>query len=152
MIMDNLPIPLSPRGTAREVLAAFLRLGCLSFGGPIAHLGYFHTEFVERRQWCDEETFAEIVALAQSMPGPASSQVGFALGLLRAGWMGAAAAWLGFTMPSALLMLAFAFGHRFLTGRLGLGVVHGLQLVAVAVVAQAIFSMRKSLAPDAPRI
>jgi chromate transporter len=139
-------------GTAREVLRAFLRLGCLSFGGPIAHLGYFHTEFVERRKWCNEETFAEIVALAQSMPGPASSQVGFVLGLLRAGWPGGLTAWLGFTMPSALLMLAFAFGHHFLTGKLGLGIVHGLQLVAVAVVAQAILAMRKSLAPDAPRV
>ena len=141
-----------PRGTAREVLGAFLRLGCLSFGGPIAHLGYFHAEFVERRKWCDEETFAEIVAIAQSMPGPASSQVGFALGLLRAGWMGGAAAWLGFTMPSALLMLGFAFGHCFSPAKSGLGVVHGLQLVAVAVVAQAILAMRKSLAPDAPRM
>jgi chromate transporter len=139
-------------GNAREVLLAFLRLGCHSFGGPIAHLGYFHTEFVERRQWCGEETFAELVALAQSMPGPASSQVGFALGLLRAGWAGGLAAWLGFTMPSALLMLAFALGHRTLTGRAGAGAVHGLQLVAVAVVAQAILSMRKSLAPDAPRM
>jgi chromate transporter len=139
------------KGSAREVLLAFLRLGCLSFGGPIAHLGYFHTEFVKRRKWCDEGTFAELVALAQSMPGPASSQVVFSLGLLRAGWTGGMAAWTGFTMPSALLMLAFAFGHKFLTGRLGFGIVHGLQLVAVAVVGQAILSMRKSLAPDVPR-
>jgi chromate transporter len=146
--------PSSPPETrrAREVLYAFLRLGCVSFGGPVAHLGYFHTEFVERRKWCDEETFAEVVAIAQSMPGPASSQVGFALGLLRAGWKGGLAAWVGFTMPSALLMLAFAFGHRLLTGKLGLGIVHGLQLVAVAVVAQAILAMRKSLAPDASRM
>lgn len=141
-----------PRGTAREVFPIFLRLGSLSFGGPIAHLGYFHVELVERRRWCDEQTFAEIVALAQSMPGPASSQVGFALGLLHAGWPGAAAAWFGFTMPSALLMLAFAFGHALLTGRTGAGVVHGLQLVAVAVVAQAIITMRRSLAPDAARM
>lgn len=144
--------PPAPHGTAREVFGAFLRLGCLSFGGPIAHLGYYHTEFVERRKWCDEGTFAEIVAIAQSMPGPASSQVVFTLGLLRAGWMGGAVAWFGFTMPSALLMLAFAFGHTLLTGRTGLGVVHGLQLVAVAVVAQAILSMRKSLAPDVARM
>jgi chromate transporter len=142
----------APSGTAREVLCAFLRLGCTSFGGPIAHIGYFHTEFVERRRWCDEETFGELVGLAQSMPGPASSQVVFALGLLRAGWLGGIAAWMGFTMPSALLMLAFAFGHRFLTGKAGVGTVHGLQLVAVAVVAQAILAMRKTLAPDAPRI
>jgi chromate transporter len=138
--------------SAREVLDAFLRLGCLSFGGPIAHLGYFHTEFVERRKWCGEATFAEIVAIAQSMPGPASSQVGFALGLLRAGWPGGLAAWVGFTMPSALLMLAFALGLHLFTGRVGLGIVHGLQLVAVAIVAQAIVSMRKSLAPDAFRM
>ena len=151
--MSDTPTPPpAARGTAREVLGAFLRLGCLSFGGPIAHLGYFHAEFVEKRKWCDEETFAEIVAIAQSLPGPASSQVGFALGLLRAGWLGGAAAWFGFTMPSALLMLGFAFGHRVLSGKLGLGVVHGLQLVAVAVVAQAILSMRKSLAPDAARM
>jgi chromate transporter len=142
----------SRQGSAREVLGAFLRLGCLSFGGPVAHLGYFHTEFVERRRWCDEETFGEIVALAQALPGPASSQVGFVLGLLRAGGAGAAAAWLGFTMPSALLMLAFAFGHRLLSGRLGAGAVHGLQLVAVAVVAQAIISMRRTLAPDWARM
>jgi len=149
---DASPNPPSTPGTAAEVFRAFLRLGLLSFGGPIAHLGYFHTEFVERRLWCSEESFAEIVALAQSMPGPASSQVGFALGLLRAGWPGALAAWIAFTMPSALLMLAFAFGHQWITGKTGLGAVHGLQLVAVAVVAQAILSMRKSLAPDLPRL
>jgi len=144
--------PEPARGNAAEVFRAFLRLGLLSFGGPIAHLGYFHAEFVERRRWCTRETFAEIVAIAQSMPGPASSQVGFAIGLLRAGWPGGLAAWTAFTAPSALLMLAFAFGHRFLTGKPGLGIVHGLQLVAAAVVAQAILSMRKSLAPDAPRL
>jgi len=152
-MIDPSKPPLAARsGSAREVLLAFLRLGCFSFGGPIAHLGYFHTEFVERRRWCGEDTFAELVALAQSMPGPASSQVGFALGLLRAGWAGGVAAWVGFTMPSALLMLAFALGHRLFTGKAGAGAVHGLQLVAVAVVAQAILAMRKSLAPDAQRM
>ena len=149
---EDTAAPDSSRGTAREVFRAFLRLGLLSFGGPVAHLGYFHAEFVERRRWCSREAFAEIVAIAQSLPGPASSQVGFSLGLLRAGWPGGLVAWTAFTMPSALLMLAFAFGHQFLTGRLGLGIVHGLQLVAVAVVAQAILSMRKSLAPDALRL
>jgi chromate transporter len=144
--------PPAAAGSAREVLAAFLRLGCVSFGGPIAHLGYFHAEFVKRRRWCSEESYAEIVALAQSLPGPASSQVGFALGLLRAGWLGGLAAWAGFTLPSALLMLAFAMEHTRLTGKLGLGIVHGLQLVAVAVVAQAILAMRKKLAPDALRL
>jgi len=139
-------------GDPCEVLAAFLRLGCTSFGGPIAHLGYFRAEFVERRRWCREETFAEIVAISQSLPGPASSQTGFALGLLRAGWLGGLAAWTGFTLPSALLMLVFAFAHGRLTGKIGLGVVHGLQLVAVAVVAQAVLAMRRSLAPDAARM
>ena len=150
--MTRSPSPAPASGTAREVFAAFLRLGCTSFGGPIAHLGYYRTEFVERRRWCTEERFAEIVALAQSLPGPASSQTGFALGLLRAGWLGGLAAWTGFTLPSALLMLAFAFGHAHLTGKLGLGAVHGLQLVAVAVVAQAVLAMRRSLAPDAARM
>jgi chromate transporter len=157
--MTDSPNPLPPapasdpgRGRPGEVLLAFLRLGCHSFGGPIAHLGYFHSEFVDSRRWCDEGTFAELVALGQSMPGPASSQVGFALGLLRAGWAGGIAAWVGFTMPSALLMLAFALGHRFFSGKAGIGAVHGLQLVAVAVVAQAVLTMRRSLAPDAPRL
>jgi chromate transporter len=93
-----------------QVLLAFFRLGCTSFGGPIAHLGYFRAEFVERREWLTESAYAEIIALAQSMPGPASSQAGFAIGLLRAGWLGGLAAWIGFTLPSAVLMLAFAFG------------------------------------------
>jgi len=144
--------PSAAAGSAREVLTAFLRLGCISFGGPTAHLGYFHAEFVERRRWLSEQSYAEIVALAQSLPGPASSQTGFALGLLRAGWPGGLAAWFGFTLPSALLMLAFALGHSRITGKLGQGAVHGLQLVAVAVVAQAILAMRKRLAPDALRI
>ena len=140
------------RGRAGEVLQAFLRLGLMSFGGPVAHLGYFHDEFVERRRWCSGEEYAEIVAIAQSLPGPASSQVGFALGLRRAGWMGAAAAWLAFTGPSAVLMLCYAYGHNLLGGRMGAGLVHGLQLVAVAIVAQAVLAMRRTLAPDWPRI
>jgi chromate transporter len=139
------------RGSAFEVLLVFLRLGCTSFGGPIAHLGYFQKEIVERRKWCAAKTMAEIIALAQSLPGPASSQVGFALGILRAGWLGGLAAWLGFTLPSALLMLAFAYGHSFLTGSAGEGLLHGLQIVAVAVVAQAVLTMQRSLAPDRMR-
>ncbi len=131
-----------------EVFFTFLRLGCYSFGGPVAHLGYFRKELVERRQWCSDETFAEVIALAQSLPGPASSQTGFALGILRAGIAGGVAAFLGFTLPSALLMLLFAFGHRFLTGSTGIAIVHGLQLAAVAVVSQAIIAMRRTLAPD----
>lgn len=134
------------------MLLVFLQLGCTSFGGPIAHLGYFQKEIVERRQWCSEGVLAEIIALAQSLPGPASSQVGFALGIVRAGWPGGLAAWVGFTLPSALLMLAFAYGHSFLAGGWGNGLLHGLQLVAVAVVAQAVMTMRKSLAPDCLRM
>ena len=140
------------RGSIFEVLSVFLRLGCTSFGGPIAHLGYFQKEIVERRQWCSEGVLSEIIALAQSLPGPASSQVGFALGIVRAGWAGGLAAWVGFTLPSALLMLAFAYGHSFLAGGWGNGLLHGLQLVAVAVVAQAVMTMRKALAPDRLRM
>ena len=136
------------QGRAGEVLRAFLRLGLMSFGGPVAHLGYFHEEFVQRRRWCSGEEYAEIVAIAQSLPGPASSQVGFALGLRRAGWMGGAAAWLAFTGPSAALMLCYAYGHNLLGGRMGSGLVHGLQLAAVAVVAQAVLAMQRTLAPD----
>lgn len=139
-------------GRAGEVLRAFLRLGLMSFGGPVAHLGYFHQEFVERRRWCSGEEYAGIVAIAQSLPGPASSQVGFALGLRRAGWMGGAAAWLAFTGPSAALMLGFAYGHNLLGGRMGSGLVHGLQLAAVAVVAQAVLVMQRTLAPDWKRM
>jgi chromate transporter len=131
------------------VLFAFLRLGCTSFGGPIAHLGYFRAEFVERRRWLTESTYAEVIALAQSMPGPASSQVGFAIGLLRAGWLGGLAAWIGFTLPSAALMLAFAFGYGHPQDRTGAAALHGLQLVAVAVVAQAVVRMQRTLAPHA---
>ncbi len=139
-------------GSPFEVLLAFLRLGCTSFGGPIAHLGYFRKEFVERRKWCSEGTLAELIALAQSLPGPASSQVGFALGILRAGWLGGTAAWIGFTLPSALLMLLFSYGIPTLNRGIGLGLIHGLQLVAVAVVAQAVLSMQRSLAPDRTRL
>jgi chromate transporter len=135
-----------------EVLLVFLRLGCTSFGGPAAHLGYFRSEFVERRRWCAEETFAEIIALAQSLPGPASSQVGFAIGLMRAGWGGGLAAWVGFTLPSAILMLAFASAQESIRGRVATSILHGLQLVAVAIVAQAVVSMRKTLAPDRRRM
>jgi chromate transporter len=134
-----------------EVLLVFLRLGCTSFGGPIAHLGYFRKELVERRRWCSDAAFAETVGLAQSLPGPSSSQVGFALGLMRAGWPGGVAAWVGFTLPSALLMMAFALGHAQMKDGAAARVLHGLQLVAVAVVAQAVVTMWRSLAPDATR-
>jgi len=133
------------------VLRAFAGLGIRSFGGPIAHLGYFRQEFVERRRWLSEAAYAELVALAQFLPGPASSQVGFAIGLARAGYAGALAAWAGFTLPSAVALVAFAFGARWLAGALGSGLMHGLQLVAVAIVAQAVLSMARSFCPDRAR-
>ena len=140
------------QGSALEVLLVFLRLGCISFGGPVAHLGYFQKELVVRRSWCDEDRFSEIIALAQSLPGPSSSQVCFGIGVVRAGWLGGFAAWTAFTLPSALLMFGCAFGAALLSGRPGVSLVHGLQLVAVAVVAQAVLTMQRSLAPDRPRM
>ncbi|MGO4521352.1 chromate efflux transporter [Dyella sp. 2RAF44] len=139
------------QGTAREVGAAFLKLGLTSFGGPIAHLGYFRREFVERRRWLDEEHFGQLLALCQFLPGPASSQLGFSLGLLRAGWLGAIAAFIAFTLPSALLLFAFAALSDRLASTLGQGVIHGLKLVAVAVVAQGVLGMARTLTPDRPR-
>jgi chromate transporter len=141
--------PLS--GSASEVLAVFLKLGLTSFGGPVAHLGYFRREFVERRRWLDDEAFTDLVGLCQFLPGPASSQVGFSIGLLRAGWLGGLAAWCGFTLPSVLLLLAFAMVAPKLNGPLGNGLVHGLKLVAVAVVAQAVWDMARRLCPDRRR-
>lgn len=138
-------------GSPGEVFRAFLKLGLTSFGGPIAHLGYFRDEFVVRRRWIDEAGYADLVALCQFLPGPASSQVGFALGLLRGGALGALAAWAAFTLPSALLLLAFAYGATAFAGPTGAGLLHGLKLVAVAVVAQAVWGMARSLAPDRER-
>ena len=137
-----------PRGSALEVLGVFLKLGLGSFGGPVAHLGYFRTEFVERRRWLDDASYGDLVALCQFLPGPASSQVGMALGLRRAGWAGALAAWLGFTLPSALALILFAQGVAAWSGLATSGVVHGLKVVAVAVVAQAVWGMARSLCPD----
>jgi chromate transporter len=135
-----------------EVFLAFLKLGVSSFGGPIAHLGYFHDEFVVRRRWIDEHGYADLVALCQFLPGPASSQVGFSLGVLRGGGLlGGLAAWTTFTLPSALLLLAFAYGASFFTGPIGSGVIHGLKVVAVSVVAQAVWGMARTLASDRPR-
>jgi len=133
------------------ILGVFLKLGLTSFGGPIAHLGYFRDEFVARRVWLDEHAYADIVALCQFLPGPASSQVGFAVGLMRGGLAGALAAWVGFTLPSALLLLAFAFGVDALNGLAAAGALHGLKIVAVAVVGQAVWGMARTLAPDRPR-
>jgi chromate transporter len=133
------------------VFLAFLRLGTTSFGGPIAHIGYFREEFVARRKWVDETTYAHIVALCQFLPGPASSQVGIVLGLTRAGALGAVAAWLGFTLPSAIVMTVFAYGLNVVPGIAGSPWIHGLLVAAVAVVASATLGMAKSLCPDRPR-
>ncbi|MCI9889424.1 chromate efflux transporter [Micrococcales bacterium 31B] len=150
--MSREPNP-TPRasGTPLEVLAAFTRLGLTSFGGPVAHLGYFRAEFVERRRWLDDREYGDIVALCQFLPGPASSQVGFVLGLRRAGGLGALAAFVGFTLPSALLMVAVAFGAALFDGPVGEGVLSGLKLVAVAIVAQAVWGMARTLTPDRTR-
>ena len=139
------------RGTAAEVLLVFLRLGLTSFGGPIAHLGYFHEEFVVRRKWLDEQAYVDLVALCQFLPGPASSQVGFSIGLMRAGYGGALAAWTGFTLPSAIAIVLFAYGAGALIGPVGTGLLHGLKLVAVAIVAQAVWGMARTLCPDKER-
>lgn len=139
------------QGTACEVFRAFLKLGLTSFGGPVAHLGYFRDELVIRRKWIDEAGYVDLVALCQFLPGPASSQVGFALGLLRGGPFGALAAWAAFTLPSALLLVLFAFGASAFEGRVGAGLIHGLKVVAVAVVAQAVWGMARNLAPDRER-
>jgi chromate transporter len=140
------------RGSAGEVLAVATRLGVTSFGGPVAHLGYFREEYVARRKWLDEQAYADIVALCQFLPGPASSQVGIAIGMIRAGFRGAVAAWLGFTLPSVLLMLGFAYGVDRIGGVLDAGWLHGLKIVAVAVVAQAVYGMAVNLTPDRERI
>ena len=139
------------RGSAAEVFAVALGLGLTSFGGPIAHLGYFERAYVQRRGWLSADDYAGLVALCQMIPGPASSQVGFLVGMRRAGWVGAFAAWLGFTLPSASLMFAFAWLAPRLTGPLTQAGVHGLKLVAVAVVAQAVWSMGRRLCPDLRR-
>jgi chromate transporter len=134
-----------------EVLLVFSRLGLTSFGGPIAHLGYFRAEFVARRKWLSEKAYADLVALCQFLPGPASSQVGISLGLYRAGLAGALAAWLAFTLPSALVLMAFAYGLAAHPLWANAGWVHGLKLAAVAVVAQAVWSMGRALCPDRAR-
>jgi chromate transporter len=132
------------------VLLVFLRLGLTSFGGPVAHLGYFREEFVARRQWLNERAYADLVALCQFLPGPASSQVGLAIGLSRAGYLGALAAWTGFTLPSAAALVVFALGVAAVGGA-GSAWLHGLKVAAVAVVAQAVLGMMRSLAPDKER-
>src|SRR6516225_3130647 len=143
--------PETREGNALEVLRVFLKLGLSSFGGPIAHIGYFREEFVTRRRWLDEQAYADLVALCQFLPGPASSQVGFSIGLMRAGYLGGLAAWTGFTLPSAIILLLFAYGVGSLSGALGTGLLHGLKLVAVAIVAQAVWGMARTLCPDRER-
>ncbi|MFC3338020.1 chromate efflux transporter [Paracandidimonas soli] len=138
-------------GTPAEVFGAFLKLGLTSFGGPIAHLGYFRSEFVDRRRWLDDRSYADLVALCQFLPGPASSQVGMALGLQRAGWLGLLAAWTGFTLPSAIALILFALGLSEYEDMARSGWVQGLKVVAVAIVAQAVWGMARSLCPDRPR-
>jgi len=147
--IDALPASATaPQGSAIEVFLAFLKLGLTSFGGPVAHLGYFRTEFVERRAWLDDKNYSDLVALCQFLPGPASSQVGIALGLGRAGWLGALCAWAGFTLPSAFALIVFAFGVTQWAALAQSGAVHGLKVVAVAIVAQAVWGMAKTLCPD----
>ena len=134
-------------GTA-EVFLAFLKLGLTAFGGPIAHIGFFRDEFVVRRRWMDDAAFADLVALCQFLPGPASSQVGLALGLMRAGWLGGLAAFVGFTLPSALILFIVALTASRLSGDLSSGIVAGLKLVAVAIIAHAVLGMARTLCPD----
>ncbi len=135
-----------------EVFFIFLKLGCTSFGGPIAHLGYFQEEFVNRRKWLDQKKYADIVSLCQFLPGPASSQVGMAIGQLQAGFFGAVFAWLGFTMPSAILMILFAIGATNFPEYLNEGILHGFKIAAVAVVTQALWQMGIKLCPDKERM
>lgn len=138
-------------GSVREVFTVFLSLGFTSFGGPVAHLGYFHSAFVEKRGWLSERAYADLVALCQFLPGPASSQVGMAIGLQRAGYLGMVAAWFAFTMPSAIVLVAFAFGATALGDAAGTGWIAGVKAAAVAVVAHAVLTMAKALTPDAKR-
>lgn len=144
--------PAAKDHTPWAVFLIFLRLGLTSFGGPVAHLGYFRDEFVTRRRWLSERSYADLVALCQFLPGPASSQVGIALGLSRCGYAGALAAWAGFTLPSAGLLILFALGMAGYGDAASAGALHGLKVVAVAVVAQAVWGMARHLCPDVPRI
>jgi len=151
MLHAESPAGAREAGTAAEVFRAFLKLGLTSFGGPIAHLGYLREEFVRRRGWLDDVHFAQLLAVCQFLPGPASSQMGFAIGLFRGGWRGALAAFAAFTLPSALLMFGFAALAPHLGGVVGAAAVHGLKLVAVVVVAHGLLAMARQLTPDLPR-
>ncbi|MGA1477675.1 MAG: chromate transporter, partial [Burkholderiaceae bacterium] len=143
---------LEPKKTSSWLIfLLFLKLGLTSFGGPAAHIGYFRDEFVERRKWFTDQAYAQLVALCQFLPGPSSSQVGMGIGLSRAGYSGCLAAWLGFTLPSALLMILVGLGHGLLNQSLAYGLLSGIKLVVVAVVAHALWGMAKSLCPDNSR-
>lgn len=146
-----LPADAPPQGTALEVVGAFTRLGFTSFGGPIAHVGYFRREFVEQRRWLNEAQFAQLLAVSQFLPGPASSQLGFGIGLMRAGGIGAFAAFIAFTLPSALLLFAFSEATALLTGPIATSAIHGLKLAAVAIVAHGVLRMARTMTPDATR-
>lgn len=139
---------MNPKASVANVFFTFLKLGLTSFGGPIAHIGYFRKELVEKQQWTNEHQFSQLLAICQFLPGPASSQLGFALGLIRAGWLGALAAFTAFTLPSALLLIGFASALSLLSNAVGVAIIHGLKLVAVAVVADAVLCMSKKLCPD----
>ena len=148
---DNIDTDAGEPRTVVTVFLAFLRLGLTSFGGPIAHIGYFHDEFVVRRKWLNERTYADLVALCQFLPGPASSQIGIGIGLSQAGLPGAVAAWIAFTVPSAIALILFGYGVIEFGDAVGSGALHGLKVVAVAVVAQAVWTMARTLCPDAKR-
>ena len=149
--MLDLDVKKPSKGTVFEVFGAFLKLGLTSFGGPVAHIGYFRRELVDRQGWLNEAQFSQLLAICQFLPGPASSQLGFALGLQRAGWLGAIAAFLAFTLPSAILLISFASLFPLLSGDIAQAGIHGLKLVACVVVADAVFGMAKKLCPDATR-
>lgn len=142
-------MPESP--SVLKIFLVALQLGCTSFGGPLAHLAYFRKEYVERRRWLDDAQYADLVALCQFLPGPSSSQTGFGVGYLRRGIIGGIAAWAGFTLPSAVLMIAFAYGLTAFGGVMGTGYLQGLKAASVAVVAQAVWMMSRTLTPDWPR-
>jgi chromate transporter len=149
--MSEVNIKNKTKSSVFDVFKIFLKLGSTSFGGPVAHLSYFRKELVERRQWVSENQYAQLLAICQFLPGPASSQVGFSLGLLRAGWLGAIAAFVAFTLPSAILLMTFASILPYLSGDIGIAVIHGLKLVACVVVADAVLSMFIKLCPDNTR-
>jgi chromate transporter len=134
-----------------SILLIFLRLGLTSFGGPVAHLGYFREELVTKRKWLSEKSYADVVSLCQFLPGPASSQVGMVLGYSQKGYLGVLAAWLGFTLPSAIVLILFAYGITH-SQWISSDVIHGLKVAAVAIVAQAVWGMAKNLCPDLVRI